>query len=283
MKKIVYLFLFAILILANSCKKQEETAYFKGGTNPILTAISNSGGAVIDLIPADSTKTALSVSWTNPEYMFNNGVSSLNVAYLLEIDTVGSNFSYAKRAQIGISQSTDIDLSGTNFNSYLTNLMGLDTSFSHQLEIRILAYIVTSGAGADTLFSNVLKFTAKPYYPPPLITPPASGNLYIVGDATPGGWPPFSNDPNIQKFTKITGTLYELTININANGEYKFVEIPGQWDKQWSIKTEPAAGAPETLSGKLFFNGGNGRAPSQGGSYKVTVDFQTGKYTFIKQ
>ena len=277
MKNIFKIVLSAFIIFGLwSCKKDEKKVIFEGGTAPVL---QTSATGEIPMSFATQNAIAFSINWTNPEYQFNTGVSSLDVNYNILIDKTNAfNSPEIKTVSVG----TDLSKTFTQaeFDDILLNQLSLDTGTNYTIYVRVDAFLT---GGAKLLSSNTLTLTATPYAIPPKITPPASGNLYIVGDATPGGWPPLTNDPNIQKFTKITGTLFELTININANGEYKLVEVPGQWDKQWSVQTEPAAGSPGTLSGDLYFNGGNGRAPSQGGSYKITVDFQKGKYTFTKQ
>ncbi|MBV9960944.1 MAG: SusE domain-containing protein [Parafilimonas sp.] len=287
MNKLFYLIICSVLVFA-SCKKEETTAYFQGGTDPVLTATSNSGSNVINLDAADSTSPALHLSWTNPNYMFNYGVSSLSVNYLVEIDTSGSDFTNPKRAQLSISQATDTVLTEGKLNAYLTNSMGLDTSFAHQLEIRITSSINTSGNGAGTyLYSNVESFTAKPYFPPPAVTPPATGNLYIVGDATAGGWnnndSPAPDGIGDQNFTQVSDKDYQITIYLTGDKEYKFIETPGSWTEQWSIGTEQSVGDPSTLDYTLKFNGANVRAPSASGNYLIDVNFQTGKVTLTKQ
>jgi starch-binding outer membrane protein SusE/F len=280
--------IFCAVVVLTSCKKEESVAYYEGGTDPVLTATSNSGSDVINLSVSDSSATALWLSWTNPNYMFNYGASSLSVNYLVEIDTTGSNFTNPKRAQISISQLTDTALTGGRINNYLANGMGLDTSFAHNLEVRVTAFINTSGNGVGTLlYSNVKSFTAKPYFPPPAVTPPATGDLYIVGDATAGGWnnnsSPAPDGIGNQNFTQISPTEYKITIPLIADKEYKFVEVAGSWDTQWSTATEPNSGDPATLNYNLKFNGGNCRAPSASGTYLIDVNFQNGKVTLIKQ
>jgi hypothetical protein len=132
----------------------------------------------------------------------------------------------------------------------------------------------------------VLKFAGvTPYVIPPKVTPPASGALYIVGSAISGGWNNPLSDPSIQQFTQVSSTDYQLTTAIIGDGEYKFISVNGLWDadKQWSIATEQPSGDPSTLKFDLFPNGGNVRAPSQSGTYKIDVDFQRGKVTLTKQ
>lgn len=295
MNKLFNLLLCSVLVFA-SCKKQETVAYFQGGTEPVLTATSNSGSGVINLDAADSTSSALHLSWTNPNYMFNYGISSLSVNYLLEIDTSGSDFSNPKRAQISISQLTDTVLSEGAFNAYLTNVMGLDTSFAHNIEIRITSSINTSGNGVGTtLQSNVESFTAKPYYPPPAVEPPTDGTLYLVGGADIMDGSAWDNSNPFKagyEFTKVTDKLYTITVTLaggdNTSGDDQFLFLPKAGD--WSNKYACHSTADEPVSGGAFgYNGGNSYynanfpGPANAGTYKITVDFQTGVYTLVKQ
>lgn len=281
MKKIINSFLLAVIVLAFSCKKQETIAYYTGATAPALAGTANSGSTALNLKAADSTLTALSLIWTNPNYMFNTGVNSLNVNYLIEIDTLGSNFSNPKRAQISLSD-TSAALTEGLINNYLSNQMGLDTSFSHKLQVRVMASITTSGNGVATVYSNVLSYTAKPFYPPPVITPPASGKLFITGSATADNWMA-SGAPELlsQKFTKISFTVYEITIALIGGQSYTFVPIYGDWGNKFSIATK---NDPTEIYGGSFIVGGNDiLAPPSNGTYKITVNFQSGTFTVVKQ
>ena len=101
MKTIGYkLFFLAVFgFLLSACKKEEAKVIFQGGTAPVLTA------SVTDSIPlsfVNASQTAITLSWTNPNYMFNTGISSYDVTYLLEIDTMGANFTNPSRASLSI-------------------------------------------------------------------------------------------------------------------------------------------------------------------------------------
>jgi hypothetical protein len=281
MKKISKIFIFSALILSGmwACKKEENRVIFQGGTVPALTA------SVADNIPlsyATQDNEALQLSWTNPNYQFNTGISSLNVNYNVEIDTAGANFTNPNREVLSLGTDLSRTFTQSAFNDYLLNQLQLKPLISHNIEVRVSAFLV---GGAEPLQSNVLKFTVTPFAIPPKVTPPASGNLYIVGSAVSGGWNNPLTDPVTQKFTQISLTDYQLTTPLIGDGEYKFISVNGLWDsdKQWSITTEQASGDPSTLSYDLKLNGGNCRAPLAGGTYKIDVDFQRGKVTLTKQ
>jgi len=280
MKRISKIFIFSALILLGiwSCKKEEKRVIFQSGTAPVLTA------SVADSIPlayADSNQQALKLSWTNPNYQFNTGISSLDVDYNIEIDTSGSNFTNPKRAVISTGTNLSQSFLESEFNNYLFSQLKLQTGVSHNIEIRVTAAFV---GGQEPVISNVLKFIATPYAIPPKVIPPASGNLYIVGDAVAAGWPATPvQDYSAEKFTQISPTDYQLTIALNSNKEYKFVEIPGQWTYQWSVVTEQPTGDDPSQFGYGFdLNKANCRAPLASGTYKIEVDFQSGKVTLTK-
>ena len=281
MKRISKVFIFSTLILSGmwACKKDEHRVIFQGGTAPVLTA------SVADSIPlayADSNQQALKLSWTNPNYQFNTGISSLDVDYNIEIDTTGSDFTNPKKAIISTGTNLSQTFLESDINTYLFSQLKLQTGVSHNIEMRVTAALV---GGQEPLISNVLKFTATPYAIPPKVTPPASGNLYIVGSAVAGGWNNPLTNPVTQQFTQVSTTDYQLTTPMIGDGEYKFISVNGSWDsdKQWSIKTEQASGDPSTFNYDLKLNGGNCRAPLASGTYKIEVDFQSGKVTLTKQ
>src|ERR1700761_6005241 len=73
------------LILLASCKKDYAKVYFAGGTTPVLTSTVTADSIALPL--SDTTATAVTFSWTNPNYQYSNGISSMDVTYYLEFDT----------------------------------------------------------------------------------------------------------------------------------------------------------------------------------------------------
>ena len=166
-------------VLFVACKKDlADITYSNDGTAPVLSAASDS----IALAPADSLNTALALSWTNPNYNFSNGVSSLNVNYNVQIDTVGSGFSNPSDVIETVSSSLSTSYTVAKLNSFLGNTLSLQNGVPHQISVRVVSYLNQSSL---PLNSNTLTYTVTPYAPPPKVAPPASGDLYIVGDATP--------------------------------------------------------------------------------------------------
>jgi len=266
------------LLLASvvwSCSKDEKKIYLEGGTAPVISANKTA------LVLTDATKNeeAVTFTWTNPNYMFTTGVSSQNVTYFLEVDTTGANFTNPRKLTFSISNDLTVTFTVGTLNSALSNTMLLKTGMSHNLEFRIKSTLQNNTA---SFYSNVLKLTATPYMPPPLVAPPTEGTLWIVGNAAAGGWDnPLKSPYDVtQKFTKKSNTLYELTIDFLGGGGYKLVQKMGVWGSQYHALdgSVVSGGTFEMKDSDPQFPG-----PATAGKYKVTVDFQLGKYYAVKQ
>ncbi|MES1216708.1 MAG: SusE domain-containing protein [Bacteroidota bacterium] len=276
MKNIFKLLLGSFLITAIlvSCKKDEFKDYFLGGTAPVLAA---NKATTIPLSFATKSEEAIKLTWTNPAYRFTTGGSSQDVSYLLEIDTTGANFNSPIKQSIGISKDLEKSFTQDELNNYLLNQL-LVTGIPHNIEMRIRAGL---GDNATPLYSNVLKFVVTPYSIPPTVEPPTNGTLWITGDATGAGWAnplgvPYDQN---QKFTKISATLFELTLNMPGGGGYKLIQQQGNWDTQYRMI---AGGTWESGDFKKENSDPQFPGPPSAGSYKITVNFQTGKFKVVK-
>ena len=265
--------LIALSMVFWSCKKDENKVIYQGGTAPSLTANKNT--IILGFLTKDNE--AVTFSWNNPNYTFNTGLSSQNVTYVLEIDTVGANFTNPKKKQVSISNDLSKIITQGEFNDYLLNQLELAGGIPHNIEVRLSSSI--RGNTATMLYSSVLTYSVTPYSIPPKVAPPASGELFIVGNATPGDW----NNPvpvPSQKFTQVSPTLYEITIPIIAGNSYLFLPVNGSWAAKYGFDGSNNNNDP--LGDNLKAGGGDMKAPSDGGNYKIEVNFQTGKFKLTK-
>ncbi len=274
MKNIVFKLLLPIFLLAffSSCEKEESRIYLEGGTSPVLTSTVTGN---IPLTFTNKDQEALRISWTNPAYQFTTGLSSQNVIYQIEIDTTGSNFTNPNRKIISVGNDLSLSLTHDQLNDYLLNQLQLSTTRTHNIEMRVTSMLAN---GAAPLHSNVMKFTARPYSIPPKVAPPSSGKLFIVGNATPGGW---NNPvPANQELTKVSETLYTITLPLTGGGSYLFLPVNGSWDAKYGGMGSNNTNNP---NGDDFKPGGGDMiAPAASGNYKIEVDFQRGKFTLTK-
>ncbi len=262
--KNIMFFSLAVLFLA-ACEKDENQVIFEGGTAPVLTASSTSA---LVLRKSDEAKDAVRLSWTNPNYMFNTGVSSQNVSYILQIAKAGTNF--ADMSEIAFSGDLRTALTVKALNAAL---LGLDLAHevAHDMEFRIKSSL---GNNAGALFSNVVKINVTPYLD---VVYPVPAKLFIVGSATPGDWG--NPVPENQELTKVNDYTYEITLNLKGGGSYLFLPTNGQWDKYGYT----GGNNGNNPAGDNFKpEGGDMLAPADSGRYKITVDFKTGKFTVAK-
>ena len=154
-----------------SCKKDENKVILKGGTPPALTS------SVTDSVPMSydtQNDQAFKLTWTNPEYQFNTGISSLDVSYNILIDTT-EDFSNPNLKTVSVGSDLSKSFTQTEFNDILLNQLQLKPGISHKINMRVDAFL---GTGAAKLSSNVFTVNATPYAIPPKVKLPASGELF---------------------------------------------------------------------------------------------------------
>lgn len=277
MKNIIKLyFTFLVAGLLFSCKKNVSEISYVGGTEPVLSA--NSTGN-IPLSFANKDNEAIRLSWTNPDYQFSTGTSSHDVSYKVEIDTTGANFTNPNKKVLGLSKELSISMTQNELNDYLLNQLNLVAGISHNIEFRVIASLVNNSL---PLASNVLKYTVTPYAIPPKVAPPASGELFITGGATPAGWMTDGDPDNAsQKFTQVSPTMYVInSINLTGGQSYLFVPDYGNWGAKYGFAGN--SNQNNTAGDDLAASGGDILAPAASGLYKVEVDFQRGKFILTK-
>lgn len=276
MKQIIT-FLFAAALMAGfgSCEKVENKVKFEGGTAPVLSA-SVPAGSEVPLDSKNKGNIALTLNWTNPDYMFNTGVSSQDVTYIIQVDNVGDNFSSPDIQEKSVARDLSTTLTSKELNTMLAKI-GLATDVIQSFEVRLKS---TLGDGAAPLYSNALTFEAVPYLD--VVVPlPATGKLYIVGGATPGDW---SNPVPVpsQQLTQTSPTSWEITIDLIGGKRYLIIPENGQW-KKYSVDNDPVI--PNLWKGGDFGQElpNDIPGPPSSGTYKIVMDFKLGKFTVTPQ
>jgi starch-binding outer membrane protein SusE/F len=267
------------LFLISSCSKNTSNdVVYLGGQAPILTASTSDS---ISLPIMDSTSTAVTFSWTNPNYAFSDGTSSLNVTYYLEFDTLGADFSSNIMQTIGLSSELSQTFTVSQLNNMVSNLMALTTGSTHNLQVRVESFLapLTSGtAPAAVKYSSVLNFTVTPYALPPVVAPPSTGTLYITGSATNDGWMVGGSPSSVagQQLTEMSPTMYTITLPLIGGQQFLIVPLAGDWTNKYG--TNSTSGSP--TGGTFGYNASNNfTGPVASGTYTVTFNFQSGLYT----
>jgi hypothetical protein len=272
--KLIFTFLVAGAFV--SCERNVSEITFEGGTAPVLSA----NKTAIDLKFATANEEAITLMWTNPNYAFSTGNSSHNVSYTLEIDTVGANFSNPKKKTLVISSNLEQKITQAELNDYLLSSLELLPSMPHNIQMRVTSSIGSGSSGLLT--SNTLGYTVTPYSIPPKVNPPATGELFITGGATPGGWQCACGEAPLvaQKFTQVSPTLYELNrITLTGGQSFLFLPVYGSWAAKYGFTGN---GNENNVDGDEFREGGNDLKAPATGDYKIVVNFQTGRYSLTR-
>jgi hypothetical protein len=272
MKKILkQLFFLSLLVTVFvSCKKDENKVYYEGGTNPVLTA-SATGPMV--LLQINKTLPAIKFDWTNPNYQFTTGLSSQDVNYTLQVDTAGANFSSPNLKEQTISKNLNIAFNVGDFNLLFASWA---EDIPHNFEFRVKSTI--NGIKASTLYSNVISMVITPYLDV-AVQLSFTGSLYLIGSATPGGDATGWNNPvpvPSQKFTKVSSTVWKITIPLIGGKQYLVIPDNGSWSNKYAVTA-----ANVTWSGGEFgYNkSDNFPGPPTSGTYTITLNFKTGKFS----
>jgi starch-binding outer membrane protein SusE/F len=263
-KKIYAAAIIAVAMLAVACDKKDALPTYENG---VATSLSASAATVAPL-PADSNKVALTLNWTSPKY----ATDSSTVKYVIEIDSTGRNFAKAvKRTVVGKLSDAFI---AKDLNAILLGF-GFNFNVAYDVDVRVTSSYSNNN---QQLKSNTIKIKMTPYKIPPKVAIPASGKLFIVGDASQGGW----NNPvpaPVQELTRIDETTFGGIFKLNGGKEYLILPVNGSWDTKYVVADK---GVPSAKAGGDFSfsasSGDNFPAPVATGLYKIIMDFQTGKY-----
>jgi hypothetical protein len=122
-------------------------------------------------------------------------------------------------------------------------------------------------------YQIVVNFQTGTYTVTPF-TATIPANLFIVGDATLGGWANPVPVPS-QQFTRIDASSFGIVVNLTAGASYLFLPVNGDWTHKYG----GASAAGGTLLADGAVPGSNTPAPAASGNYQIVVNFQTGTYT----
>lgn len=264
MKHLINLIVVAMLgfMVLPGCDKESDNPFYEEGQAVTLSA----SATTVAPAPADSNNVALTLNWTYPNY----GTDSSNIKYVIEIDSAGKNFASAAR------KTVTKDLSTTYIAKELNAILlakGYAFNVPVDMDVRLISSYVNNN---EQLMSNTVRIKMTPYKVPPKVALPASGRLFIVGDATTFGWsndaaPPF---PPEREFARIDETTWGGVFFLDGAGAWKLLQTQGNWDTQFHM----VSGGTATEGSFVQENADPGFPSPAAGWYRVIIDFQTGKY-----
>ena len=216
-----------------------------------------SSTADLTLLVTNASNKAISFNWNESGY----GTNVIN--YALQMDVAGNNFATPQVLKTGTTLTSSITVNDLNSMAIAAGIIG---GTSKSMEFRVVSYLGTTYA-TKMVTSNVVAVKVTTFTP----VPPA---LYIVGDATDGGW---SNPVPLpsQQFSRIDAVSYGIVVKLTAGKSYLMLPTNGDWGRKYG-------GASATGGALLADNavpGSNTPAPATTGMYQIVVNFQTGTYT----
>lgn len=152
--------------------------------------------------------------------------------------------------------------------------LGFAFNVAYDIDVRVTS---SYGNNNEQYKSNVLKLRVTPYVTPPKVVPPTSGRLFLVGDASQGGW----NNPvpvPTQEFSKIDSVTYGGVFNIVGGKQYLALPVNGDWSHKFSVTDNSIAGL--AAGGDFGYDlSQNFPGPAASGWYRIIFSFQTGKFS----
>lgn len=239
MNKIYKILLLSFIIIGfNSCDENEnfEILPQEGG----ISINSPIDGSSISLIGDNETNPALTISWTAPL------LEGTGVTYKVEAALTGTDF--AKPILIGTTTKTTISMTVKELNTFAHDVLLIKGDTETAIDIRVISDNEVSKKISVILTPYKVEFT----------------EFYLVGSLTE--WDPTKSLP----MTRIGFNEFEITIDLKANDEFKFLPTNIDWTGDWG--EDPAN--PGTLIDKNEQNLKGYTA----GKYKIYINLNT--FTF---
>lgn len=253
----------ALVMIFAACKKAGVLPLYQDGINPTLSA----SGTILTPPASDSSKVGLTLAWTDPLY----ATSATNVKYTVEIDTAGNKFANA------FSKVVTGALNTTFTNKELNTIMiarGWPINSTVSLDVRVIASYANND---QRLYTDPIRIKYTVYKIPPKVVLPSSSRLFLVGDATAGGW----NNPvpvPTQEFSRLDETTWAGIFNLVGGKQYLMLPVNGDWGHKYSVANNTVAGL--SAGGDFGYDlNDNFPGPTANGWYRIVADFQTGKFS----
>ncbi len=260
-------------ILFSACTKEPPLpTYFSGRAPNISTR-----DTVLGPSASDSNKYIFRLRWDYP-FM---ATDFKNVKFVSQLDLATGDFSNPLISTVLGSFSDSIQ--AKTINDFLLQ-KGIAFNTFVPMKVRVLASYSNNN---DLHVSNEVALRFRTYKVPPKVTLPVAGDLFIVGDATNGGWnlPLPAQYTASQKFIRVDETTWAAKMFLFGSKSY--LMVPKNDGTGWDLKyASPNSGAANASTSGPFgyrpssasFND-NFPSPTEDGWYKITFDFQNGFYT----
>ena len=252
-----HFFLAAATILGLSSCEDREIITVENQSAPIVMDLSAQNLVLDSNFPANP---ALTINWEAATFTV-----PVEVKYTVEISA----------SEAFTNPQTLVLSTMDNFRSFTTLEMnnaakkiGLVPDVVQKMYFRVSSF---TGSNNDLLQkSNVTVLSIKPYLARPTYN---FSELFLIGDATAGGWDNLITNGNLIPMLKTSdASKYEFTGLFKVGG-FKMIRVKGDWTAQFGLGT---------ASGVLSTDGGSGDIKIlTEGYYKLTVDTTSLTYTLV--
>ncbi|HCW09321.1 MAG TPA: hypothetical protein DGG95_18350, partial [Cytophagales bacterium] len=146
------------------------------------------------------------------------------------------------------------------------------------------AFQPSTGPGSDIpapansgVYKIIVDFVKGTYTLTALASNPIPANLFIVGDATPGGW---SNPVPLpsQQLVQITNADFQLSLSMTGGKFYDFLPVNGDWSNKFNVANKTVANPAGDTFQASTGPGDDIPAPAASATYLIDVNFLTMKY-----
>ena len=180
----------------------------------------------------------------------------VNVTYLLEVSKKDAN-NFSTLGSVMNAKSFEAT------NKVLNDAVlkaGLEADVKGEVDVRVTATSNSTGGTIEKV-SNIVTFKVTPYV--------AFKNMFFVGNATAANW---NNNNNNQAIFRDASNANKFHfIGKFGAGEFKFLEILGNWQPQWGLKAGLVANSDGGDPGTFV--------TSAAGYYSFTMDILAKTYT----
>lgn len=248
--------MFAMLLGLSSCQDREIIT-INPESSPILIDLS---AETLFLDANFPSNPALTVTWSRATFDV-----PVETKYRVEISS-NDKFDDALELTSTTRSQNYASFTAADLNSAAKKI-GFVPDVAQKMYFRVVSFI---GTDDFVQSSNVTSLMVTPYASAPIYD---FVDLYLVGDATAGGWDNLATNNNLLPLLKSTEAgKYTFTGYFKAGG-FKMIKVKGSWDDQFGLGAAP---------GLLSSDGGSGNIPvAADGYYTLTVDTADLTYTFV--
>jgi len=242
-----FLLAMGLLFVITSCEDREIVTV-ENQSAPIAMDLSAKNLFLDSNFPANP---ALTVTWDAAAFTV-----PVEVIYQLEISATEN---FAKPVKLGPTVPVKRYASFTTLEmNNAAKLIGLVPDAPQKMYLRVLSYV---GPNKDlSQISNITSLNITPYLARPIY---AFTDLYLIGDATAGGWDNLATNGNLIPMLKTSdASKYEFTGYFKVGG-FKMIKEKGSWAAQYGLGTS---------AGQLSTDGGSGDIKvTTAGYYKLSI------------